>query len=75
MYFSGHVLCLLVKIFSRWTERREEKPSDFSRRRVEVVMVDVHAIWMINNGKDRGKKKNQSMRADELKGKRRQNTW
>ena len=28
----------------------------FLRRRVEIVMVDVHAIRMINNGKERGKK-------------------
>ena len=29
--------------------------SFFSRRRVEMVMVDVNAIWMINERKERGK--------------------
>ena len=39
-------------------------------------MVDVHAILMINEGTERGKKKrNRSMRGNELKGKRHQVTW
>ena len=39
-------------------------------------MVDVHSIWMINKGKERSKKKkDRSMRANELKRKRHQNSW
>ena len=65
----------MVDVHAIWMITKENNVIlSFLGRRVEMVMVDVHAIWMITKENNRAKKKNRSMRADELKSKHHQIT-